>query len=303
MYTGFPTDMVTLLRCPNDASDLEVTEPTPASHLVSAKLRCHTCLRLFLVEDGIVRLLDATALDRESQHECMLRDEQSVRYDPSVEETNWHQMEIIPTIEALGTVADKSLLEIGCGTGRYTVRLAPQARTMIAADFSLSSLRTLAGRIKPVWHIGLVQTDATRLELAPGSFDCALSTLVSNLPTADHRRQMMERIAKAIRADGRFVFSTHYYGFRDRMFVAVRSGHYRKGGIYRYLFGRREILRETRPYFRDAKCRPIQIALPLTRHLRLPARTLSRAAERIPMLNAFGELLLVEASRPAKSGA
>ena len=298
MYAGFPIELVTFLRCPNDAGPLEVVSPAPTRHLANATLRCRSCTRQFPIEAGIVRLLDPSSLDRESGRERALRDEQADRFDPATEQTDWQQMEIEPTVEAVRVTAGTTLLEIGCGNGRYTVRLAPTARVMIAVDFSFSSLQTLAERIESGWNIGLVHADAAQAGFAAGHFDRALSTLVSNLPTAEHRKRMMRNTAAALRPHGRFVFSTHYYGLRSRLGRVARSGYYRERGIYRYLFSGREILRETQPHFRKVSYRPIQISLPFAGRLHLPTRTLSRATERIPFLNTFGELLLIEADGP-----
>jgi hypothetical protein len=109
---------------------------------------------------------------------------------------------------------------------------------------------------------------------------------------------MMRVAATAIEPDGRFVFHTHHYDARSRLRRVPRAGHYREGGIFRYLFDRAEIVAETRPYFDAVSCRPIQIALPLAGRLRLPLLRLSRAAERIPLVNQLGALLLVIARRP-----
>lgn len=297
MYAGYPIELVPLLRCPVDAAELEAITRTPTSHLKNAVLRCRKCSNRYPVEDGIVRFLSASALDAKSEHERTLRDRQSVLYDLASEESEQQQMEIVPTLEALRPLAGGDLLEIGCGTGRYTVRLAPLARITVAIDFSVSSLYTLATRLNPDWIVGLVHADATQINVAPMSFDRALSTLVSNLPTAKHRQRMMVNVARGLRKDGRFVFSTHYYDLRSRIRGMARSGYYRRGGIYRYLFERSEIVRETGPYFQEIACRPIQIALPLAARLRLPMVSLSRIAERIPLVRMLGELLLVTANR------
>lgn len=299
MYQGYPVELVPLLCCPLDNAELQAVAPSQTDpYLTQASLRCHQCGTHYPVEDGIVRLLDPAALDSESGHEHGIRDQQAVSYDPSTESSTWHRMEMLPTLAALEPLAGRTLLEMGCGNGRFTVRIAPIATVTIAVDFSLASLRTLARRLEPAWRIGLVQADATRISLRPGSFDRALSTLVSNLPTAEHRQRMLAIAASALRPDGRFVFSTHYHSLRSRLSRESRSRHYRAGGIYRYLFEPGEIIRETRPCFDRVACRPIQIAIPLAGRLGLPAVQLSRIAERLPLLRSLGELLLVEAEVP-----
>jgi hypothetical protein len=55
---------------------------------------------------------------------------------------------------------------------------------------------------------------------------------------------------------------------------------------------------ETRDFFADVVCRPIQIEVPFARRFGLPALKTSRLAERVPLVNRFGWLLLVIARAP-----
>lgn len=73
MYAGFPIELISLMRCPDDAAELEAVSPRAVTHLMSATLRCSACRRQFPVEGGIVRLLDPALLDAESRHERTLR--------------------------------------------------------------------------------------------------------------------------------------------------------------------------------------------------------------------------------------
>jgi hypothetical protein len=126
---------------------------------------------------------------------------------------------------------------------------------------------------------------------------------VSNLPTAKHRGAMMQVAALALKpSSGKFVFGTHHYGIGSRLRREPRSGYYREVPIYRYMFRRGEIEEETRHYFADVDCHPIRIALPLAARMHLPLVAISRLTERIPIINQFGELLLVTARKPREIG-
>ena len=169
---------------------------------------------------------------------------------------------------------------------------------VVAVDFSWDSLQNLAQRAQPDWELGLVWADCTRVHLEPGAFDLVASTLVSNLPTAQHRAAMMRVAAEALKPEGKFVFGTHHYGIRSRLRGEPRSGYYREAAIYRYLFSRKEIEAETRPFFGEVDSHPIRIAIPLAGRMHLPVVRISRMTERVPLINQFGELLLVTARRP-----
>jgi SAM-dependent methyltransferase len=237
-------------------------------------------------------------LDSESDNERVRRDEGAVALDPSWETTPWNMMEIEPTLEASEPLSGALVLELGAGTGRYTVPMMQRGASLLAVDFSANSLDNLAARARPEWNIGLVQADCTRFATVPDTFDLVASTLMSNLPTAAHRAATLEVAASACKTTGKFVFSTHHYNIRSRLRGDPQSGYYREAAIYRYLFRRREIEAETRRHFGDVTCHPIQIAIPLAARLGLPVVRLSRLAERIPLLNGLGELLLVTARRP-----
>jgi SAM-dependent methyltransferase len=220
--------------------------------------------------------------------------------DHSWEQSEWVRMEMVPTLQASAPLQGVRVLELGAGTGRYSVPMARQGAQLLAADFSFGALRALADRIEPGWQVGLIEADCAQLRIRPASFDLVASTLISNLPTAPHRHSVYRLAAAALREGGRFVFSAHHHSWRSRWSGEAQSGHYKPGGIYRYLFRRREICREVRQHFGSVACRPVQIHVPLSGRLGLMYRA-SRLAERIWPLNRLGELLLVAARRPVRS--
>lgn len=301
MYRGFPRNLVSALRCAHDDTELLLKDERPAAsgHISEGALHCSACGRVYPIKQGIVRLLDAALLDEESNNERSRREQGAQRYDASWETTPWTQMEVVPTMAASEPLAAARVLELGAGTGRYTVLMAERRASVVAVDFSLASLEKLASRVRAGWEIGLVHADCTQLAVTPHSFDLVASTLVSNLPTLQHREAMMRVAAKAMKPTGKFVFSTHHYSLRSRLRGEPQSGYYPDAKIYRYLFSKKEIDAETRRYFADVASHPIQIAIPFLGRLGRPAVTVSRLAERVPAVNKLGTLLLVVAQRPA----
>jgi SAM-dependent methyltransferase len=305
VYRGFPVGDVALLRCASDGARLEVRSDVAASEFLwNGALRCVSCNRLHPVEEGIVRLLDAGQLDEESAHEHERRDrDYDSSFDLQKERSELELAEIRPTLEAAEPLQGAGVLELGAGAGRHTVLIAECGARILAVDFSLSALRRLARRVEESWQIGLVQADCTKLVLQPASFDLVVSTLISNLPTAAHRQAMLHLVADALRQTGKYVFTAHHYSFHSRLNREPKSGRYQAGGIYRYLFYRQELKAETRARFEEVDCRPIQVVLPFTWRFRLPILRTSRIAERVPLLNRFGWLLLVVARLPARRAA
>ena len=112
--------------------------------------------------------------------------------------------------------------------------------------------------------------DVTTMKVCAGHFDRVFSTLVSNLPSREHRNAMYRLASCALKPDGRLVFSTHHHGYRQRLRGETKSGRYKQGGIYRYKFTVSECKAELWPYFNVVNARPIQIYFPFARRLRLP---------------------------------
>lgn len=302
MYHGFPRRLIQLLRCPNDASELRATNSGDAAsgRIREGVLNCDVCHATYPVEDGIVQMLHVDELCEASETERTHRDRIAENNDAVWERSDWSLMEVQPTIEASEPLALANVLELGAGTGRCTVEMAGRGASIIAIDFSRQSLTALAARAKPGWDVGLVHADATRLAVRKGAFDLVASTLMSNLPSKAQRAELMRLAAHACSPFGKFVFGTHHFGVRSVLRRETRSGRYPEVPIYRYLFRSSEIKREAREYFHDVSCHPMVIAIPLLSRLGVPTVKLSRLTEHVPLVNQFGELLLVTAHRPKR---
>ncbi len=305
MYSGFPIGQISLLRCPADGEAIALPavdgNVVAGGRLATGELRCCKCHQTYQVIDGIVQFLDEDALDPESAHERYLRDERvEQEYVLATATSHINNDEMRLTLDALRQKKDGVLLELGCGTGRYTMPLIEMARTLLAIDFSRHGLLRLAERVPDSASLGLIHADISQLFLASGQFDGCLSTLVSNLPSSSQREAMFRLAAGALRDDGLFVFSTHHYSIRDRLDRVPQAGRYSEGGIYRYYFRKREILDECSAFFRRIRFRPVQLSLPIVSRLPWLAERVSRSLGWLPVLKDFGRLLLVEASHPVR---
>jgi len=104
---------------------------------------------------------------------------------------------------ALGDVAGRELLDVGCGTGRHAIRLATAGARVTAVDFSeamLAEARAKAGadRVRFLAH------DVTaRLPFEDRSFDRVLSALV--LEHIADVRAFFAELGRVARHDGRIV--------------------------------------------------------------------------------------------------
>lgn len=308
-YSGFPVSHVQFLRCNYDDSELETTKVSSGlpGFIKDGFLRCLSCSREYPIINGIVRMLELQQLDAESMHELQMRDKQiedqtdSYKdfYEDFLGELR-NMLEVKSTLAALNLYKGCALMELACGTGRYTTIFATKCRALVAVDFSLQSLLCLAKKIPPGSQAGLVQADITRLSVAPQSFDRIFST--TSLDSREQRMSMHHLAADALNEVGRYVFSAEFYDLRSRLLGLPRARRYTPGGMYYCHMERDDILRETAPFFRRVHLRPMTVVVPFSgRFGRRSQLIISRIAERIPFVRNLGELLLVYAKAPIRS--
>ncbi len=84
----------------------------------------------------------------------------------------WRAIEI-----ALGeTDGVRSVLDVPCGTGRFTGALADRGHVVVGSDISIEMMRVAAEKTAGHANVaGHVQADAEHLPLRTGAVDCALS--------------------------------------------------------------------------------------------------------------------------------
>src|SRR5256885_17206768 len=76
-------------------------------------------------------------------------------------------MEMRPTMAALAPLRDRVVLELGAGTGRYTVELASESRAVLAVHFSAHSLETLGTKPSDGGRAGGARGGRARGRLPP----------------------------------------------------------------------------------------------------------------------------------------
>jgi SAM-dependent methyltransferase len=150
---------------------------------------------------------------------------------------------------------------VGCGTGRFTSRIASRCRRVLALDFSRESLKIARSRT-PSAHVQFLQADACRLPLRDGVADRALSCqMLEHLPGDTARAAAVAEVSRALRAGGAFVVSAYWYSPLARL-AGSKEGHH-DGAIYFYRFDRREFrdLLDARFEIRSLSARLIYVLL------------------------------------------
>jgi SAM-dependent methyltransferase len=118
----------------------------------------------------------------------------------------------------LGDVAEREVLEVGCGAAQCSRWLRRQGAWPVAFDLSRGQLAE-AQRLEAATGTGvpLVQADAGRLPFRDEVFDLACSAYGA-VPFVADSAAVMAEIARVLRPGGRWVFSTTHpfrWCFRD----------------------------------------------------------------------------------------
>lgn len=121
-----------------------------------------------------------------------------------------------------GDISGRTVLEIGCGTGRHTQRLARTAHAVTGIDLSAGMLAQARGKV-PADTI-LLQGDFMQYEGLPAAdFDMAVMSLV--LEHIHDLPDFFARLRRVLRPGGLFFLSEiHPARTRDGVFAHFRDG-------------------------------------------------------------------------------
>jgi SAM-dependent methyltransferase len=103
-------------------------------------------------------------------------------------------------LDALGPVADRQILEIACGTGRFTVMLAERGADIVGLDISAPMLqqgREKALRAGVMDHLEFMRGDAARLPFPDDHFEAVFAIRFFHL--ADTPEAFLSEMARVAR--------------------------------------------------------------------------------------------------------
>lgn len=105
----------------------------------------------------------------------------------------------------LGTLKGKRLLDVGCGSGRGIVGLAPEADFAVGCDASLDMLGVTAGKMKGKNSWGLARAFAQQLPFASNSFDVVITLNFLHLFSLDTQRDMIAEMKRVTKPGGTLI--------------------------------------------------------------------------------------------------
>lgn len=143
---------------------------------------------------------------------------------PRYDEMLWAVLDYVPS-----ALSPKRILELGCGTGNLTVRLAekfPDAELHLA-DFSAGMIAQCEARVGPHAKIIPHVEDFRRLAFPPASLDLAASTISLHHLTDAEKQTLFRSIFDWLRPGGVFVFSDQFAGKTEETY-ARHQHHWRE---------------------------------------------------------------------------
>ena len=126
-------------------------------------------------------------------------------------------------------------MDIGCGKGTFSRRLAEQSRSVLALDLSPEMIRLARSGSASFANIDFQLADVMSLDLPPGEFDC-----VASIATLHHLplREALKKMKAALKPGGILLILDLYKasGLRDTLMnpvaiavsVALRLIHHRR---------------------------------------------------------------------------
>ncbi|MBI5706684.1 MAG: class I SAM-dependent methyltransferase [Armatimonadetes bacterium] len=215
--------------------------------LSASEAHCSECSRRYRFADGVFApVVDEP--ERAEGHDVQLdeercRDRQAKFYDAGIAVSLSSGVEASKIRKALSSQPFDRVIEIGCGTGRFTVDLARRANRVVAVDRSVGSLQVCRGKLQEAGladRVLLVHSDVLQLPVKPRAFDLALmAQVLQHLPSASLRSQALESIAQTLEPGGRFILSAYEWR-RIHPYLIHKEGFHR-GGIYYRRFTRDEL--------------------------------------------------------------
>ena len=238
-------NLLSLLACPRDEGPLEAKpatdeERTGADGDCEEALVCASCGARWPVEDGIVRCLGSSAnpaLDRpEKLDEMRARDREASTFEARYTGLR-NAIEVPPCLGALDARAEDAVVELGCGTGRFTLLYAGKVSATVAIDFSLASLRELSARLAGHERdrVVLVHGDVCHPAARAGAFSKVASfQVLEHIPTSEQRAAAFATARRLLGPEGRFVCSVYHWSrSKKRRAANGKADNAKKEGLHR----------------------------------------------------------------------
>jgi len=104
---------------------------------------------------------------------------------------------------------DDSVLECACGTGMFSVKIAPRAKELTATDFSDGMLKRTSKKCRKFKNINIENGDITNLRFEDNAFDKAVAANVIHL--LDDPKKAIDELKRVVKPGGQIIIPTYIH--------------------------------------------------------------------------------------------
>ena len=104
---------------------------------------------------------------------------------------------------------DDKVLECACGTGMFSVKIAPSVKSLTATDFSDGMLRRAKKKCSKFSNVLVESGDITALKYEDNSFDKAVAANVIHL--LDDPKKAIDELKRVVKPGGTIVIPTYIH--------------------------------------------------------------------------------------------
>ncbi|MBI4767134.1 MAG: class I SAM-dependent methyltransferase [Deltaproteobacteria bacterium] len=108
-------------------------------------------------------------------------------------------------LDLIGNVSGQKILDLGCGTGRYSALLADKGASIVGIDPSTEMVAQARDKVSSLSSVSISHGTIDDMRFEDGSFDVVVSALVaSHLPDLD---PFLREVTRVLKSCGRFFLS------------------------------------------------------------------------------------------------
>ncbi|HXL95507.1 MAG TPA: class I SAM-dependent methyltransferase [Streptosporangiaceae bacterium] len=137
----------------------------------------------------------------------------------SGDDLDWGGLWTAPFLVPLQEAGARAILELGCGAGHDTARLAGEGYAVTAIDLSAEAIGQATERFGPAARF-MIADMTRRLPFPDGGFDAAMSNVAMHMFPDAVTRTVFAEVGRLVRAGGLFLF--HVNALEDRPLRARR---------------------------------------------------------------------------------
>ena len=115
------------------------------------------------------------------------------------------------TTDYVASLMDKEdkVLECACGTGMFSVKIAPRVKSLVATDFAVGMLRKTRRKCRSMDNIIIEHGDITHLKYENNSFDKVVAANVIHL--LDDPNIALDELRRVVKPGGTIIIPTYIH--------------------------------------------------------------------------------------------